>query len=356
LDLNIPAGTSHHESVRLTKEHEEAVRAYREHVDVRKALVRQIVAAVDAPYLRELRNMQTNTITIPIHEIFQHLETNYAVVDAKDVANAEEKIATFSWNIADPPVTFYNMVEDLDTLAEAAKLAKTPRQIVSIGLDVVQKTGDFELGITAWNAMDDDQKTWDNFKSHFSAAYRDLRRVRGPTMRTSSFHQANAMAEQIAINLGTMRDDVMQHITDLAPSPPAITQDQAPPSTPVANASTNKENYEMLKLIRTLQSQVEALTNNTNTTSQEMYNPQGGRGGRGQRNRPGRTGGRGGRGQYQRTDISKYCWTHGACGHDSKHCGHRAPGHKEDSTFDDKMGGSTYYCTPTSSNQIQNQE
>ena len=72
---------------------------------------------------------------------------------------------------------------------------------------------------------------------------------------------------------------------------------------------------------------------------------QGGRGGRGGRGR-GRGGGRGGGRGYnqQRQDTSKYCHSHGACGHWSWQCNTPKPGHQNAATFENKMGGSTYYC------------
>ena len=55
--------------------------------------------------------------------------------------------------------------------------------------------------------------------------------------------------------------------------------------------------------------------------------------------KPGRS-----KGKPTRTDTSKYCWTHSACGHDSASCRKRKEGHQMDAMFDDKKGGSTAYC------------
>ena len=66
------------------------------------------------------------------------------------------------------------------------------------------------------------------------------------------------------------------------------------------------------------------------------FNRRGGRGGRG-----------GGRGTFQRQNVSEYCWTHGACGHPSSACRFPAPGHMGNATFENKLGGSTYYCPNT---------
>ena len=48
------------------------------------------------------------------------------------------------------------------------------------------------------------------------------------------------------------------------------------------------------------------------------------------------------KGNRQFTD--KYCWTHGACGHFGKNCRGKAPGHKDEATFENKMGGSKALC------------
>ena len=44
----------------------------------------------------------------------------------------------------------------------------------------------------------------------------------------------------------------------------------------------------------------------------------------------------------------KYCWTHGNCAHDSRKCNSKGTGHKNEATFQNKMGGSEkncQYCT-----------
>ena len=45
-----------------------------------------------------------------------------------------------------------------------------------------------------------------------------------------------------------------------------------------------------------------------------------------------------------RKDISKYCWTHGACGHTGKECRAKAPGHRDDATLENRNGGSNARC------------
>ena len=48
-----------------------------------------------------------------------------------------------------------------------------------------------------------------------------------------------------------------------------------------------------------------------------------------------------------RTNISFYCWSHGACAHPSPECKNKRPGHQDAVTFDNKLGGSIAFCIPT---------
>ena len=47
---------------------------------------------------------------------------------------------------------------------------------------------------------------------------------------------------------------------------------------------------------------------------------------------------------HKRNNVSDYCWTHGACAHDGSACKNKKPGHKDEATFANKMGGSIVYC------------
>jgi len=79
------------------------------------------------------------------------------------------------WNINDPPVHFFNLVEELSQLSIAANLQKSEQQVIGIGLDIVRRTGDFEKGLIGWLARTVVEHTWPNIKQHFNAVYRELK-------------------------------------------------------------------------------------------------------------------------------------------------------------------------------------
>jgi len=207
--LIIPHGAAHHEAVRLREENQENIRLFRETIQVEKALIKQIVASIDPEYLKELRDDATSTITLDIPAILQHLFLHYGQVDSDVLDREEQKLKNYMWNINDPPVRFFNLVEELSQLSIAANLQKSEQQIVGIGLDIVRRTGDFEKGLIGWLARPVVEHTWPNFKQHFNAAYRKLKRIRGPAMHSTAFRQAHQVVTDLSRDFTQMRDEVM---------------------------------------------------------------------------------------------------------------------------------------------------
>ena len=107
------------------------------------------------------------------------------------------------------------------------------------------------------------------------------------------------------------------------------------PSTSVADASMYAVSTQanLLKLVKDHQEQVSQLTvaQSVRSSYPASRGPPPSRGSGGRHLRP-------------RRNVSHYCWTHGACAHFSQDCNFKAPGHKVDAMFTNKMGGSTYYC------------
>ena len=72
-----------------------------------------------------------------ILKVLTFLFTRYRTVDLRRVTIKEKKVTDFSWNIIDPPVCIFNLVEDLESIAEAAQVPKTANELISYGLDII---------------------------------------------------------------------------------------------------------------------------------------------------------------------------------------------------------------------------
>ena len=339
-NFELARNTAHEVAITQREAYYENLRVFRESVEVHKALVKQIVAAIDDEFLEELKDDETNDISKSIPEILSYLFENFAEVSSADVKREEEKIKNYYWDINTPPMVFYTLIEDLQKLATAAKLPRTEQMMVDYGLGIIQRTNDFEAGLVEWFRAADRDKTWTNFKRYFSRVHRDLKKARGDTMKNTSFHQANNMANDITESISDLRSELRQSISALGNPPlnnhpfhasPHTHQhsfNASPVSTlaPSANSATTDD---LLKLVIQLQNQI--LSDKQSTT--EPSNPQ--------------------RRSFVRNKTDKYCWSHGACGHDGKDCRNKKPGHRDDATFGNRLGGSNFYCKQAEENNKQ---
>ena len=307
-------------AVRQNNAYEERIRLFREVNDLRQALIRQIVNAIEKPYLDELRD-DTNTITMSIPEILSYLFENFADVDPEDVDKEVEHLNQMNWNVSDPPMVFITPIKDLQVLAIEANVPRTESQLIAIGVRIIKRTGEFEQALLEWFEIDAARKTWARFKRHFMAAHKALRKVRGKTVRDTNYFQANMM-EEMHRGMDRMKTDILESMSVMQNqslpnySPSALTTSTMPTqASSVTNTSETVSNAELLRLIQQLQQQLsmQPSTPSTKPNSSKRV-------------------------------VTDYCWTHGACAHPSHLCRNKKPGHRDDATFENKFDGSTYYC------------
>ena len=175
---------------------------------------------------------------------------------------------------------------------------------------------------------------WSNFNCHFTLAHKKLRNIRGKTIHNTPYHQAINMVEKLTSNFQTTKSDLMESISYMGQqqdnsvytSPTITSSSQGNNSmiTPSINAVTNEE---LLYLLQQLQLQLQPQT-------PPQQNPK----------------------CASRRVITHYCWTHGACGHSGEDCKNPREAHKNEATFANKMGGSTYFCKLAADNQKTGQQ
>ena len=142
--LQVPPGTWDREVQRLLREHMEAKRIFREAHDVKQALIKQLVEAIDPTFIKSLRNTHTNTITSTIPEILHYLFRRYGKVTADKLSATEMEVRAYVYNLQDPLIILFDKVEDLVKLAEAAEMPYTEAQTVNMGVHLIRNTHDFQ--------------------------------------------------------------------------------------------------------------------------------------------------------------------------------------------------------------------
>ena len=178
-------------ALNIRDDHMEDITIFRKTVDVEKALKKQVVAAIDKLYIKELRDLQTYTIIMIVAELLTRLFASSGLVDATKISKEEQKFALMVCNLNDPPVIVYNSAGELVALAKAGTVPKTQSQIVNIGVEMIRKTQDFEIVLSEWFKHPAVDHTWKVFKSHITAAHNTSKLICGPRLCNTAYHQAN---------------------------------------------------------------------------------------------------------------------------------------------------------------------
>ena len=312
--LVLQPGITQHEATRLTNDHKKAIKVFRETVDVEKALVKQLVAAVDSTYIKSLRNVTSNSITVPLHDVLDYLFTRYGQVEPDLLEETTEKVQWMDYSLSDPLITIFTKIEELEQLAIAANNPFTDSQKVQLGLAIIKRTHDFEKGLEKWYDRPTIQHTWVHFKTHFENAHTLLRKLRGKEMRNTAYHQANSLATQMRSEIRLVEENVINACNELR-TYQNETDENEPPLTHTANAVTGDPTQ--LAILQLLKGLTEELTSQRTTNNRRNNN---------------------------NSKKSYYCWTHGRCNHKGTDCRNKAAGHKDDAMINNRMDGSNKGC------------
>jgi hypothetical protein len=383
--LNIPAGTTAPMATVLKEAHQEAIRIFREVQGVDKALIQQIVQAVEAPYLSSIRDRASNSLRGSVYEILTYLQDVYGRVSPQMLEDRDNELRNMVYNTQQPIDIVFNAVEDYVDFADLGHQALTSQQTIGKAYVIINKTRRFKNDITDWNRKPEADKTWQNFKEHFRRAHREFRETTDVTLEDSELQRNNANLVQQVVNgmqeamvADTSTEDNAEMLLQMSTSATQASETQR---------QLNNQIQQMQQSMNILQAQVTNQQSGSfqpyngyqgyqnqnnggyqnqgyqgqqqNQVYQGQQNPghQGGgyqgrgyqgRGyqGRGGRGYQGRGRGNEGRGANRQRNISIYCWTHGGSGHTSNDCNAKLNGHQNNATFENKMGGSTRNCQP----------
>jgi hypothetical protein len=313
-----------------------------------KALIAQVVDAIDAIYLRALLNRATGQYSTSIRDVMTHLFSTYGQLTPQQVRATEAEVYNLHFDISQPVDLIFNAIEDLSALATHANSPMTEQQMMDMAYVIFARQPILQQDLRAWKRITDPaNRTWAAMILHFREAQNDLSSlpVASDLYHQAPPHQANhvdMLAERVAQRL---IDTVTPMLEPPAPTPPLAAP--TPPVQPeLAAAITPGPTPELAAIQQQLQ-QLVNLMNNTRVTTPSPTGPS-------PAPRPntfppnrtnGRGRGRGGRpGRQTPPGPRMYCWTHGACAHSSADCNNKSPGHQSTATFSNMQGGSTNRC------------
>ena len=296
--------------------HKEQLCLYREQQTAIKALKKQCTTAPLPKFIEELCDPYTGFNNRTIREILDYLFGNYGEVSEGDVEQLE-KVFTAPFDPMEPFGNYVKSVEDAMRAAEAAGCPFTPEQVVTKAYNQIHKAGCLSLGCREWKRKPRNERTWANFKLHFSHEVKEHRKEQGDTAK--DHYVANSMQQSIIdarSELQVLADNMIKEFKD------AMNQE---PDVQHSHSTAQLQD----PVIKTLMEQNQKLMDML--AQKENVNPNGNK--------------QQGNGSHRKHSKPwLYCWTHGAGSHTSKDCKFKMTGHQDDATFKDRKGGSAFRC------------
>ena len=204
-----------------------------------KALIAQVVDAVDATYLAALRNADTSRYGDSIRLLVEHLFSTYGKITPQQIKIREGQVFNMSFNMNLPVDAVFNAVDDLYELSDHAQMPMTYDQCINLAYMVFARQPVLLHDLRSWNRKEPADKTWTNLKSHMREAQNDLRSL--PVAGSMYGHAPNPHLLQQANFLGGSLPPPDSHTYMYSSQLPYGSSASMPPAdavTPVTDTST----------------------------------------------------------------------------------------------------------------------
>ena len=210
----------------LVRQHGEALREWKEYTNMQAALKKQLIASVDPIYLRAIRNRHVGFNQHTVRDILQHLLMSYGNISAADLDKNTESMKA-PWDPSQPFEVLIDQIEEAVTYADAGNQPFTDQQILNTAYMAVFKSGLFFDDCKSWRMKPEGEKTWANFKTHFTDAYTQ-HRIQQDTMQAAGYHGANFAGTM-------MQEEAVEALANLATATAADRETMANLTNTVAN-------------------------------------------------------------------------------------------------------------------------
>ena len=282
-----------------------------------KALKQLLLSAVDDMFLKTLKNSISGYSRVTTKQLINHLYDRYGQLTPQDLKDNDDNLHQ-PYDATSPIENLFEQIETAQDIATTAGAQYNNTQILNAAYNLVFNTNAFPDSCREWRRLPQAQKTWLNFKLIFTEAHKDYMMLQ--SQGNHRFHAANATQEP--------QDDYANTAEALANLASATASDRAA----MANlTSTNEKLTEHIEnLSKQLSTALQKITSLEQSAKQQISVPAGTPS---TQNRPKR--------QIQQ---KYYCWTHGFKvrtdgSHTSMTCTRRRPGHQENATATNRMGG-----------------
>jgi hypothetical protein len=174
---------------------EEAVLTFCTFNTVQQALKKHIITVFGPMYLEILNDDMVGFANITFREMLDHLFLAYGNITAVDLEH-NFKQTRKAWDPQQPVETLFKQIQDCADFYETGGMAIGHSQQINVVYTKIFATGNFTSACRRWNKKETGDKTWANFKAHFTAAHHQHNRMQGGSAANSCYHAANAAVEK----------------------------------------------------------------------------------------------------------------------------------------------------------------
>jgi hypothetical protein len=258
-------------------------------------------------YLEISNEHMVGYANISARDMLDHLFETYGNITAVDLEINFEHMRR-AWDPQQPVETLFKQIQYCADYSEAGGVPIGPSQQIHVGYAKIFATGQFMSACRRWNKKPATEKTWTHFKSHFAAAHRQHKQMKGETAAHAGLHSSNAAMTQTEDH---MAEATIGALANLATATAADRH---------VVAALTQANSRLVKQLKETSSELrefKALLHQERCDKRGPININ--------------------------ATANNYCWTHGykvGKTHTSLTCNTRNPGHKTEATRAENMGGS----------------
>jgi hypothetical protein len=155
-------------------------------------------------YLEILNENMVGYANISARDMLNHLFETYGNITAVDLEINFEHMRR-PWDPQQPVESLFKQIQDCDDYSEAGGVPIGPSHQINVGYAKIFATGQFMSACRRWNEKPAAEKTWTHLKSHFAAAHRQHKHMKGETAAHAGIHSANAPMTQTEDHMAEAR-------------------------------------------------------------------------------------------------------------------------------------------------------
>ena len=207
----IPPGTITAERERLRAENEIAQSAWQTLQHVRRIAVNLVADAIEPVYYAELDDLYEGLNDVVVRDLIDHIRDRYCQIDQSDIDKNMDAFQT-GINPSLPLSVYVRKQENCQDFANDARVPISEQTMVTTATKHALQCGDFTEAWKEWNRRAEAQKTWPNWKNHWTQAFnenRAIQRLTGGTFRANATIE-DELSEKMVTSLDNLANAAVQ--------------------------------------------------------------------------------------------------------------------------------------------------